>query len=55
MLSETKNAAEEKAEYRKKTIHRKTEPSAETVPSYEKYIIPYGKWRAGTVAFVSSG
>ena len=44
MLSETKNAAEEKAEYRtvykdetgkyrKKTIHRKTEPSAETVPS----------------------
>ena len=21
----------------------------------KKYIIPYGKWRAGTVAFVSSG
>ena len=42
MLSETKNAAEEKAEFRKKPIHRKTEPSAETVPSYEK--IYYSLW-----------
>lgn len=42
MLSETKNATEEKAEFRKKPIHRKTEPSAETVPSYEK--IYYSLW-----------
>lgn len=42
MLSETKNMTREKAEFKKKPIHRKAEQSMETVLSYEK--IYYSLW-----------